>query len=64
MLSSAWGDWKNKETWLTGLDIQSLDVGPSIPWTMRRFDTAQEPERLNYHFDHMAGDHRSAFRDD
>jgi hypothetical protein len=64
MLSSAWSDWKNKETWLSGLDIQSLDIGPSIPWTMRAFDTALTPDRLNYHFDHDAGDHRSAFRDD
>jgi len=64
MLSSAWSDWKNKETWLSGLDIQSLDIGPSIPWTMRAFDTALTPDRFNYHFDHDAGDHRSAFRDD
>jgi hypothetical protein len=64
MLTSAWADWKNKETWLTGLDIQSVDIGPTIPWTMSAFQTGLDPERLNYHFDHVMGDHRSAFRDD
>ena len=64
MLTSAWADWKNKETWLTGLDIQSVDIGPTIPWTMSTFQTGLDPERLNYHFDYMMGDHRSAFRDD
>ncbi|MFH1180236.1 MAG: hypothetical protein V1710_07745 [Candidatus Bathyarchaeota archaeon] len=64
MLASAWGDWKNKETWLTGLDIQSKEIGPTIPWTMCSFDTALTPDRLNYQYDYVAGDHRSAFRDD
>ncbi len=64
MLTSAMADWKNKESWLTGLDIQSKEIGPTIPWTMVAFDTALSPDRLNYHFDQAADDLRSAFRDD
>jgi hypothetical protein len=64
MLTAAWGDWKNKETWLAGLDINSEEIGPSIPWVMRKFSDTQSNMRLNYHFDHDTGDHRSAFRDD
>lgn len=64
MLTSSWSDWKNKETWLTGLDIKSEDIGPSIPWVMRKFTDTQSEMRLNYHFDEDTGDHRSAFKDD
>ena len=62
LLTSALTDWKNKEVWLTGLDIQAADLGPSIPWIMRRF--TEDTTRTGYHFDHENSDHRSAFRDD
>lgn len=62
LLTSALTDWKNEEVWLAGLDTQAADLGPSIPWTMRRFGEGEA--RTDYHFDHENGDHRSAFRDD
>ena len=63
MLSSGWSDWKNIEVWLSGLDIESA-MAPAIPVTLRKFADTEDPNRLNYHYDHQAGDHRAAFRDD
>jgi hypothetical protein len=31
MLSTTWTDWKNKETWLSGLDAEADVYGPAIP---------------------------------
>jgi hypothetical protein len=55
-------DWKNKEMWLTGLDVKSADTGPSIPWEMRSF--GDEDVKEGYYFDPASDDFRSAFRDD
>jgi hypothetical protein len=63
MLATGWTDWKNIEVWLSGLDIDS-SVGPTIPMTLRKFADTEDPNRLNYHYDHAGGDHRAAFRDD
>ena len=63
MIAAAWSDWKNKETWLSGLDIQAEDFGPTMPYTMRRFTDGLEG-RLDFHYDHEGGDLRSAFKDD
>ncbi|MCW4049866.1 MAG: hypothetical protein NWE89_09030 [Candidatus Bathyarchaeota archaeon] len=38
MLTATWADWKNKETWLSALDTQSLDWGPTIPYVLRPMD--------------------------
>jgi hypothetical protein len=63
MLATGWSDWKNIEVWLSGLDIDSA-MAPSIPVTLRKFADTEDPNRLNYHYDHAGGDHRAAFRDD
>ncbi len=38
MVAAAWLDWKNVETWLSGLDIEAEVYGPAIPYTLRPMD--------------------------
>ena len=35
MVAAAWLDWKNVETWLSGLDMEASVFGPSIPYVLR-----------------------------
>jgi hypothetical protein len=63
MIAATWCDWKNKETWLSGLDIQAEVFGPTMPYVMRRFTTGLEG-RFDFHYDHAGGDNRSALKDD
>jgi hypothetical protein len=63
MVSSAWGDWKNIEVWLSGLDYQSTEVAPSIPWVMRNF-TATSNGRDAFYMDDPVDHERACFKDD
>jgi hypothetical protein len=63
LLTAAWMDWKNKEVWLTGLDVESKVYGPAIPRTLRKFAESESPDRNNYQYEHGVDD-RAAFRDD
>ncbi|TRO53806.1 hypothetical protein E2P71_05655 [Candidatus Bathyarchaeota archaeon] len=63
MVASAWSDWKNVETWLSGLDVQSEVFGPTMPYTMRRFATGLDGGQ-DFQYDFVGGDYRSAFKDD
>lgn len=38
MVAAAWLDWKNVETWLSGLDIEAEVYGPAITYTLRPMD--------------------------
>ena len=62
MVTAAMGDWKNKQTWLSGLDICSKDLGPCIPMVMREFDNRTVTKEGYYH--NYPDDMRSSFRDD
>ncbi|MBN2335807.1 hypothetical protein JXL21_09620 [Candidatus Bathyarchaeota archaeon] len=53
MMSATWADWKNKETWLSGLDVEAEIFGPAIPYVLRPFDG-----------DFRMDDGRIAFKDD
>jgi hypothetical protein len=37
MVSIAWEEWKGKQVWLSGLDMQDDDFGPTVPWVLREF---------------------------
>ena len=63
MISAAWQDWKNKEMWLSGVDIQAEVYGPTIPYVMRPFDYVCTT-KADYYYNDTLGDHRSAFKDD
>ena len=65
MVSATWADWKNRETWLTGLDIEAEGWGPAIPHVMRRFNDMYEGKD-DFYYDIETGDsdYRTAFRDD
>jgi len=63
MLSSAWSDWKNKELWLSGLDIKATELAPSIPWVMRNHAPLNGETREAYYKD-PPEDLRTSFRDD
>ena len=63
MLTSAWSDWKNKEVWLSGLDIKATELGPSIPWVMRNYAPLDGETRDAYYMD-PPGDLRAGFRND
>lgn len=62
MVTSALGDWKDREVWLTGLDIGST-YGPTIPMVMRLFDPAMTGKEA-YQYDPDNGDYRAALKDD
>jgi hypothetical protein len=64
MLTAGWMDWKNKEVWLSGLDVESEVFGPAIPRVLRKFADTETPDRFNYRYDYSGGDSRAAFRDD
>jgi hypothetical protein len=38
MVAAAWLDWKNVETWLSGLDVEAEVYGPAIPYVLRPLD--------------------------
>jgi hypothetical protein len=63
MLSTAWCDWKQVEVWLSGIDIQSLELAPRIPWMMRNFTGPTVEPREAYYMDYP-NDTRASFRDD
>jgi hypothetical protein len=63
MIAAAWSDWKNKETWLSGLDIQAEVYGPAMPYVMRRFSDGLEG-KYDFQYDYAGGDLRAAFMDD
>ena len=63
MLSSAWGDWKNKEVWLSGLDISATELAPSIPWVQRNF-TRIDADEKDFYYMEPPDDQRASFRDD
>jgi len=63
MIGTTWTDWKNVEMWLSGLDVQAEEFGPTIPRVFSRFNDSL-PGRYDFHYDHGEGDHRSALRDD
>ena len=63
MIGSTFTDWKNKEMWLSGLDVQAEVYGPRIPYLMERFNDSL-PGRQDFQFDYGAGDYRTAFMDD
>jgi hypothetical protein len=37
MVSIAWEEWKGKQVWLSGLDMQDDMYGPTVPWVLRNF---------------------------
>jgi hypothetical protein len=55
---------KNKgiEIGMAGLDMWDARVQRQIPYVMRKFGTGDT--KTDYHYDHAAGDHRAALRDD
>jgi hypothetical protein len=53
MVAAAWLDWKNVETWLSGLDVEADIYGPAIPYVLRPMDG-----------DYMDDLGRSHFKDD
>ncbi len=63
MLTVSWSDWKNKEVWLSGLDIRSTDLAPSIPWVMQNYAPLDGETRDSYYMD-PPDDLRAGFRDD
>ena len=63
MISATWTDWKLVEMWLSGLDVQAEEFGPTIPRVFARYNDSL-PGRYDFHYDHGEGDHRSALRDD
>ena len=63
MIGSTWTDWKKKEMWLSGLDVEAEIYGPSIPSVMSRFDDSL-PGRYDFYYDYDGEDFRTAFRDD
>ena len=63
MLTAAMGDWKNVQVWLSGLDFCSMELGPCIPMTMRRFSEPVDTVKDAYYHDYPV-DMRSSLRDD
>ncbi|MDP2899468.1 MAG: hypothetical protein Q8O47_00670 [Candidatus Bathyarchaeota archaeon] len=62
MVSTAWPEWEERQVWMSGLDVEAEAQGPTIPVTMRRFDTGNG--KLDYYYDYSGGDLRTALRDD
>jgi hypothetical protein len=56
--------FKNKaiEIGMAGLDMWDSAIANQIPHVMRKFGTGDA--MTDYHYDHAAGDHRTALRDD
>jgi hypothetical protein len=56
--------FKNKaiEIGMAGLDMWDTELANQIPHVMRKFGTGDTMN--DYHYDHAAGDHRAALRDD
>jgi len=50
MVAAAWLDWKNVETWLSGLDIEADVYGPAIPYVLRPMDGDYKDELGRLHF--------------
>ena len=63
MISAAWQEWKNKELWLSAIDMRDDDYAPAHPYIMRRFSEAFR-DKLDYYYDPAVGDNRTAFKDD
>lgn len=74
MVSIAWEEWKGKQVWLSGLDMQDDEHGPRVPWVLRDFShqytsaygdwrdyTYNEPRDVWYHDDTK---YRFALKDD
>jgi hypothetical protein len=74
MVSIAWEEWKGKQVWLSGLDMQDDEHGPRVPWVLRDFShqyttpygdatdyTYNEPRDVWYHVDSK---YRVALKDD
>jgi hypothetical protein len=38
MMSATWADWKKRETWISGLDVEAEVYGPAIPYVLRPMD--------------------------
>jgi len=63
MISTAMQEWKHKEMWLSGLDMKDDVHAPTHPYVMARYAEVAG-DKTDYHYDHYAGDHRSALMDD
>lgn len=50
MVAAAWLDWKNVETWLSGLDMEASVFGPSIPYVLRPMDGDYKDDLGRAHF--------------
>ncbi|NIN68131.1 MAG: hypothetical protein GTO63_26175, partial [Anaerolineae bacterium] len=46
----AWLDWKNVETWLSGLDVEAEVYGPAIPYVLRPLDGDYRDDLGRLHF--------------
>jgi hypothetical protein len=56
--------FKNKqiEIGIAGVDMWDPEIANQIPWVMAKYGTGDA--MVDYHYDHAAGDHRTALRDD
>jgi hypothetical protein len=50
MVAAAWLDWKNVETWLSGLDVEAEVYGPAIPYVLRPLDGDYRDDLGRLHF--------------
>jgi hypothetical protein len=50
MVAAAWLDWKNAETWLSGLDVEAEVYGPAIPYVLRPMDGDYKDDLGRLHF--------------
>jgi len=50
MVAAAWLDWKNVETWLSGLDMEASIYGPAIPYVLRPMDEDYKDNLGRLHF--------------
>jgi hypothetical protein len=50
MMSATWADWKKKETWLSGLDVEADIFGPAIPYMLRPLDGDYRDDLGRLHF--------------